>query len=225
MNLYIPYSAARDVLKGLELKYALRSIEKYLTGWGKVILIGERPEWFMGTTYWHWDVAALKETSIHGKMIIAAAIDESDDENILMWHDDHYLLQPLNVNDFKQWYSSSLAYEITRPHGPRYQKALTNTLDRFPNERYFDCHTPIIFNKKNLQQLNWDKEYCLKSLYCNSFPDESEYMEDLKIDTYMSKEEIKKKIEGRLFLSTGCVHDPMIEVLNELFPDKSKFEK
>lgn len=249
MNIYIPYSAARDIHRGLELKYALRSIEKYLTGWREIYVIGDLPKFlnpvkiisrtdlaeisttphgigFGGQNIEYTcltcipgnDIEGQKETSIYRKMLWAG------DKNFIMWHDDHYLLKPMHVSGIKQWHNGTIAQETKRPHGARYGKALHNTLERFPEGIYADIHTPIVLSRDNLSKLNWDKEYCLKSLYCNIFPGEQEFMEDLKFDNYVSKEYIKTLIKDRLFFSTGSMYDPMIEVLEELFPNKSKFE-
>lgn len=223
MKIYIPYSAARDLHKGLELRYALRSIEKYLTGWEEIILLGDAPTWYKGESVNLEDIPAKKETSIFRKMLWVPV--KTRDFNFAMAHDDHFVLKPIDLKDFKQWHSGELSFEMKRPHSGRYGQALSNTFEKFPEGNYYDCHAPIVFNSASLMKLNWDKEYCLKTLYCNSFPGEQEFMQDLKFDNYVSKDYIKTLIKDRLFFSTGAMYDPMIEVLNELFPNPSKFER
>ena len=52
-------------------------------------------------------------------------------------------------------------------------------------------------------------------------------MKDVKINTPLVRGEIMAKIEGRMFFSTGPISlvGEMVDVFDELYPEKSKFEK
>jgi len=223
MNIYIPYSLERDIFKGEELKFAIRSIEKYLSGWENIILIGTAPDWFNGMVIPANDIPNKKETSILKKMC------KVNDRVFVRWDDDHFLLKPLKVEDIKDWHSGYLTQHLENgKFSARYRVALMNTVEEYHYGYYYDIHTPCIFCSAHLDilQLNWDSEYCLKSMYFNYILDpRNEFMEDLKLNNWLSKEEIRAKIEGRIFFSTGTLFEPVREVLNELYPKPSKFER
>lgn len=224
MTVCIPYKD--EVHKGLELKYALRSIKKNLIGWDEIILIGDRPDWYRGTSYW-FDYNGEKEYRIYKRMLFACDLENVSDD-FVMWHDDHYLLKLLHVNDIKYWYDHMLEEKAKLNFGNRHAARLRNTLEMFPNGKHFDIHVPIIFNKQKLKEIEpqWKRELVLKSFYCNSYNIEGEQMEEArKIEGAFSKLEIRDKINGHLFFSTGQgICSPMVEIFEELFPHKSKFE-
>lgn len=252
MDIVIPYK--KDHNNGLELRFALRSIEKYLTGYRDIYLIGDKPDWFTeakfildftpiysslmpsggmslmsrinkSTSSFHIsfnDVPLRKQFSIMQKLL--SAYNSSVSQEFIYWHDDHFLLKP--CSEIKPWYEGTLKEALGKASGS-YHTAIQNTLDHFGNIKYFDIHTPCIFEKEKIQELNkldWSKEYIIKSSYFNN--SEGEEMQDCKIDRLLSKEAITERIKDRLFFSVGPngFKKPMIEKLYELYPDKSRYE-
>ena len=220
MTIVIPYRP--DIHEGLELLYCLRSIEQNLTGFTDLVLIGRPPDWAKVKWIQVQDYAGRKQFTIYQKLLTIEA------DNFLMFNDDHFLLQPLQVHQFKYWHNGLLADELNRGLSMRYREAVNNTL-KFQSGLNFDIHTPIVYNKAQFRKLflNKQEEICIKSYYCNSLKIEGEYMEDCKIDTLISKEAIKDRIKDRLFFSTGsnAIREPMKEFLQEAFPNKSRWEK
>lgn len=219
--------------KDNELRYSLRSIEKYLKGYGNVYIVGHLPDWVINVTHIHCDdIKGRKELSIMRK-IHTACRDERITEDFCFFNDDHFLLKELNSRDIKYWYSSSVQEKSLYGAHHNIVKAI-NTLDVLgQNCSFFDIHVPIIFNKKlfrvamGFPELNWDeKEYLVKSLYANYATNDYEYMKDCKISTHAGKAEIVSRIAGRLFFSVGPkgINADMKAVLSELYPDKSKYE-
>ncbi len=129
-----------------ELKYALRSIEAYLEGFdGKVVLVGEKPKWVRNVHHIAFeDVPGRKNFSIFQKIVTGSEWIDSDD--FIFWNDDHFLLKPLHIKDFKFWYDQDCHYYAHKATG-LYKKAITNT-NNLPgkNNYYTDIHTPIIYN-------------------------------------------------------------------------------
>jgi hypothetical protein len=74
---------------------------------------------------------------------------------------------------------------------------------------------------------NKTEEVCIKSYYFYHVGCEVKEMKDLKIQRLWSKEAIKELIKYRLFFSTSTngMKKPMIELMNELYPNKSQWEK
>ena len=225
MDIVIPYSY--DKHKGIELKYALRSIDKYLDGYGEIFIVGHNPRGFKNFTHVSFpDNPERKEYSIMSKMKWACGSPVVLD-NFIMWHDDHFLLKPMHVRDFQYWTNGTLATAASRAKGG-YLLSLKNTI-RYGIKENFDIHTPIVFSKAqflaNVPMVFADgREYCVKSLYCRDAPGVS--MSDCKINAPLAPDAIRRKIEGRLFFSTGplALTNPMIEIFDYLYPDPSRYE-
>lgn len=236
MDIVIPYK--KESRNGLELKYALRSIVKYLSGYDEIFIVGDKPDWIQNIIHIKFnDDPSVKERNICNK-ILKACEDERVSDDFIMWHDDHFLLKPLNTKDFKRWYDTTLT-EAHKKATKGYKKAIENTLSilisdtNYTPKRNYDIHTPVIFNKNLFHYLNpgdhWKVELVVKSFYCNVAFDLSldEQMDDLKInDIGLTREIILKVIRDRLLFSIGerALESPMIEVLEELYPLKSKYE-
>jgi len=214
-----------------ELRFALRSIEKYLTGYDKIFIIGECPSYLQNVIHIPCpDFPGRKEYSIFNKIMKAVA-DERCSDYFVFWNDDIFLIDNLQTADFKFWYEGTLQDKYEQSHG-HYKAAIKNVIDiSKPDDYYTDIHTPIIYNKdyfyKYVACNNWDKEYVIKSSYTSVMSASFEPMPDLKINKAMTYYEIKARIKDRLFFSIGTygVCPPMTKVLTELFPDKSKYEK
>lgn len=226
MTIIIPYK--EDILSGTELRFALRSIDKYLTGFTNLIIIGTPPHWYSGERVWAKDYDNKKQFSIYSKLLIACELNNVTD-SFVMWNDDHYLLQPFSVNSILAWYDGYLKDTINKNHGLRYKETIKNTLDILPNALNYDIHTPCIYNKNGIKLLfiNKHSDICIKSYYFDHIITRSEEMKDFKINSLLSKDAIKELIKDRLFFSTSTngMKKPMIEFMNELYPNKSQWEK
>lgn len=217
-------------VQDLELKYALRGIDKYLSGHANIILSGTKPHWIRNVEHFPMeDVPGKKQFSIFQK--IMAVLDFCSDD-FIFWNDDHFLLKPLETKDFKYWYEKDLQYWQSKAIGI-YQKAITNTLE-LPglNNYYTDIHFPIVYNKvkfAKLMNLEWGKkEYVIKSAYTKNESEGFEPAFDLKLsDIRYTTEEINAKIKNRLFFSTGphAITPFMKNALYDRFPYKSKYER
>lgn len=214
-----------------ELRFALRSIEKYLTGYDKIFIIGECPSYLQNIVHIPCpDFTGRKEYSVFNK-IMKAVKDERCSDYFVFWNDDIFLIDNLHTADFKFWYEGTLQSKYEQSHG-HYKAAIKNVIDVCTSDcDYTDIHTPIIYKKdyfyKYVACNNWDKEYVIKSSYTSVMSASFEPMPDLKINKAMTYYEIKARIKDRLFFSIGTygVCPAMTKVLTELFPDKSKYEK
>lgn len=244
MDIVIPYTPDKN--SGIELRMALRSIEKYLTGYGRIIIVGKPPSWLktfhvvingQGKEI-HQGVAVFpvhdeptrKEYSIM-KKIKFACMNDHVSENFIMWHDDHFLLKPLNVVDMKYWYNHTLEVAASHAKGG-YLQTIRNTmkvLSMTPMVNY-DIHVPMVMNKEwflnAVVPIFADgKEYCIKSLYGRFYT--GEVMSDCKLNGPYSYKAIMAKIKDRLFFSTGQhgLTPAMTAVFEELYPSPSQWEK
>lgn len=224
MDIVIPYK--KDKHNGLELMYALRSIEKYLTGWDDIVIVGDRPTWITNQIWINAsDHDRRKQFSIKEKLIKGTY----EREEFIYWNDDHFLLKPLDVQEFEYWYAGDLKEVVHKARGG-YYSVMFDTIKELERRGattfHYDIHVPIKMKNYFLSNLTYQTELCLKSMYCNLLNLTPTYMQDCKIDFPLSVNTIKQRIKDRLFFSIGetGMQPDMLEVLNELYPTKSKFE-
>lgn len=225
MKIVIPY---RD-FHGLELKYALRGIEKFIDQ-PEVTIIGDLPKWIKNVTHIPFKDNPMnghRSKNIFDKIMLV-------DYDFLFFNDDHFLLEPFSPETFH--YSGTLTSELNRPNlSSCYRKTIENTLKVFgPFMKNFDTHCPIFYQPRILNQLkifkniDWTKPqgYCIKSVYCFIAGIEGTEYPDLKIRTQLQEQQIKQLIEGRPYFSTGnySFNRAVINVLEEIFPNKSIYE-
>lgn len=218
-----------------ELRYCLRSVEKHLTGYGEVFIIGEKPSWLRNIIHIPFDEgkapqAHEKERNIYNK-IMAACNDERVSDNFLFMNDDHFLLQDYEAGQFPDYCEGWLSEIMTVTD---YKYTVWNTHRLFPGHMvYYDIHCPMLYNKGNFKSamapIDWSLKfgYCIKTVYSNYVTGRNaiEYP-DLKINEACPAENIRELIVGRPWFSIGdrAREGEMLHVLQELYPHKSKFE-
>lgn len=223
----------RSTVKNLELRYALRSIEKYLNGYGQVFIVGELPEWVNKDLVIHIPKEddprnRFRDRNICEKITLACK-DKRISHDALMWHDDHFLLEEIEASKFPYVHHGTM-----NPGPGQYGNTKKNTMALFgQNINDYDSHCPILFNKNKFitasGSIDWSKwyGYCLKTVYCIWNGIEGEYYPDLKIRWMETKEEMRAAIAGRKWFSIGdrCWDNgQMKELLEELYPEPSKYE-
>lgn len=218
-----------------ELRFALRSVEKHLTGYGDIFLIGERPAWLQNVIHipaTDGDKTYDKERNIFAKIMLACN-DDRVTENFLFMNDDHFLLQGYEADKFPFYYDGLLSDKMTVTD---YKYTVRNTQDWLLGAAvdYMDIHCPIIYNRKKFEwcvpSADWSKPYgyCIKSAYCyiNGIVGSPRYP-DLKLNEPLPATRIKELITGRAWFSMGdrAREGGMLQVLQELYPAPSKYEK
>ena len=221
-----------------DLRYSLRGVDLYVTGYDKIYIIGECPKWVNNII--HIPVKDIyagnnKEGNIIYKTMKAIDSDISDD--FVHMNDDYFFTKFFDVQtDIKNWYKGTLTHSIKDGRLNIYKVAQMRTEKWLKENGYttynFDGHNPAIINKKDLEErmklVDWNKkQYVFRSLYYNIGRVQGEYLEDLKISPSYNYEDTKKKIAERSFFSTSDrVSDSLFRLyLTELFKKKSIFEK
>lgn len=207
----------------IELRYCLRSIEKHLTGCEAVIIIGYKPNWLTGITYMPYKPATTdewKEKNIYDKLSLIKG-------RFLYFNDDHFLLTDFKARNFPHYYSGTLAGKLNSIN-PRnvYKHTINNTIKLIGKDaKFFGLHCPVILNGIDKPVLDWNKHYgyCLRSIYTVELATE---IVDLKLTANFDKQQIYKLLQGREFFSTNesAMNATMLEVMQELYPEKSKYE-
>lgn len=201
----------------------MRGIEKFIED-PEITIIGDRPGWIKNVNHIpfkdHRELR-FKERNIFLKILLF-------DRDFLFFNDDHFLLAPFHKDTFHYW--GHLSEDILQP-GNLFRITIKNTIDLFGRLKNYFRHNPLFIERDKLevlQAIDWNKDYgyCVKSIYCHLNRIEGTEYPDLKIRAYCMEETIKRLIENRPYFSTGSysVNQPMIKVLEELYPNKSKYE-
>ena len=220
MIVLIPYTP--DYANGQELMFAIRSMDKYFTSMTGLVLVGYKPSWYTGDHIFTPDEIGRKEYSMYLKAMLGAKTFKA--QEFLYTTDDHFALKKFDENLPNYYNSTCGEMARTHTHG-RYRTQYKNCEPGWYN---FDIHVPIIMSPFNWPSHMRETDPSIKSWYGNQYSKrEPIEIEDCKFGNPHSYEQIKKIIKGKPFFSTSpfCMNSDMIKVLNELYPNKSKFEK
>lgn len=251
IDILIPLMHNGSKYNNLELRYCLRSIEKHLKDYGNIFIVGEKPEWIQNVIHiphpdninnWQraWNIYRKITAGINWVDESLGGADWSPikklSDNFLFMNDDHYLLTDYVAGEFPYYHRGEINLNSFINNQPQYKQYINTT--RISNRLYcydFDVHCPVVYNqhifKKVFEDLKWPEYgYAIKTVYCNNMIDTTNWVpcEDLKfIERITQKESIYHALEGRQWFSIGdrALKDgKMQEVLQELYPEPSKYE-
>lgn len=220
----------------LDLKYSLRSIERFVTGYDKIVIIGERPKGISNVEFIPFSETFSemhKERNILDKIKYACEQDVVS-EDFVFWNDDFMVLQPTDLTNYPFYHKGSL--ENATDSKSMYRHTMRHTLEYLKESGKttfnYDTHCPIIYNKQKFLttfeeiDFNIPFGYGIKSMYANLNDIEGEYMPDCKITGKNSKEEVKQKVKNRHIISCNetSLRYGLGEYLKEILPTKSIFE-
>jgi hypothetical protein len=222
-----------------ELKYSLRSLEKYVKGITGVVIVGHKPD-FINDSVTH----IVKDDPYfnHARNICEKIFHYCDleIEPFLLMADDYYFLKPFDAAAGKYYYRGTLR-NVVKSHGGSFVHhalATHNYLEDSGKPAYnFDCHYPMVINPAKFmdiyESINWENlvyGYTPKSLYANSIGipfHEAVEVPEVKVRIRMSPDKIKAFIKGKDLFSGGysMIGNEMVNFMEELYPGKSKYEK
>jgi hypothetical protein len=212
MKAVIPYRYDKD--HGEELHFAIRSLVKYFTPLSEIIVVGDCPDWYTGTHIQCTDTSKRKEYSIYNKLMQVKG-------KVLYSNDDYYALQPFD--EALPYYNGphTCGYMAKYSTDKQYKELYRNCPDYWHN---FDIHCPMVIDTTIFK---WFIDQPIKTAYAHQTSiDNCIQIEDCKIGGNKTYEFIKAAIKDRPFFSSkeNAKIGGMPKVLNELFPDKSKYE-
>lgn len=221
-----------------ELRYSLRSVEKHVSGYRNLYLVGSCPFWIQNAVHIKMDdlYGYNRDRNIYSKIFVACR-EKDITEEFLFINDDHFFQKDYVAAEIPYYHKGDLFQRMNmRPAADNYRITLSNTYYYLKKhnlpKKHFDTHTPIIYNKtlftKALAIPDWEVwyGYVIKSLYCNTLGIEGEYLEDCKLDRPYTRFEINQRIHGRPLFSIGdnSLNDDMKATLQELYPTPSQWE-
>lgn len=219
MDIVLPYIESQFN----ELIYALRSICLYQTH-DSVMLVGDLPNWYTGDHMTAEYVLGRPEFDVTKKILTAIP---HISEDFILWQDDIF---KLNNSPIKPVYCDTLKHALQVRNVARFYGIMLNTYTKFPDGFYYGGHTPMIINGKKFKEcvdLHWDRDLIPKTIYGNYAGIGGELVADCKLRGTHSYDFIKDFINGKDYFSTGhySVNHDTLRILDELFPEKCKYER
>ncbi len=230
----------------LELRYSLRSIEKFCT-FRRVWFVGYQPKWTQGVGFVATEQNGSKYKNSTLNVVTACQCADISSEFVLM-NDDFYAVRKVDgwhqtCNVCRGTIDAAIEqYKAERRpsnwmQGFAYTKALLTLLGS-KNFYNFEVHMPLIINKQRFLSMlehpliEWfrqtDNVLMKRSLYQNLYCDtEPRVIEDVKLkkgeDLTWSRLE-----SGWLSVFDGVISNAEYPLINQYlkteFPDKSRFE-
>ena len=222
-----------------ELRYSIRSLVKHLHCIDKIFIVGHKPEFLANTIHIPAENIKVFDPAFNiYQKVLAACLHSKLSSHFLYCSDDHFLLRDVRALEFPYYYSGNLEMAIARSTDAQsYKPHLLATLDvltqRSLPTQHFNVHSPIVYRKdifiSLMREYDWTgkKGYVLKSLYANTLRIPGVEHVDVKIHNPKTKSAIYRKIKGHAFFSTDerALNPEMHEVLEELYPEQSPWEK
>ena len=225
-----------------ELRWSMRSVRKNYQGNVKIMLVGDKPDWYNGP---HIAVKRLPRGASRAfrdslNKLMTAVADDSVDEEFIWMMDDIYMVQPVTEAQIKTHYYQS---EFTprkienRKQGNKWQR-LKNATMRVLMEnglplRDYATHLPQHVEKAKFKELvcrfnpcNTQSTLLWEILYGNTFATEYKPSKHVLYRTLKKKDYHAFKNQKRLFVNNGnhawC--EGLRGYLYETFSDSLPFE-
>lgn len=246
IDIYYPY--VHELAKGEELRYSLRSLEKYADFDYQVWIVGNPPPWVCNVNV----IPHTRNEDVHGtatydaieKLKLFLAASESD--HFIRMYDDIYFLQHMTLEDMKVFYTigdyTGRDPDMQNNWGRQLKRTLEILREKKLGQHNTESHLPEYFSRLKMNSiLTWfepEKERLLTStLYSNFWKLELQPVLGMKIkagfygDTIHSynitdPHQIREICASHRFLNHNDAGytKTLQQVIRELFPDKSKFE-
>lgn len=209
-----------------ELKYALRSLKNIPHR--NVFICGDKPDWVSDEviclTKHGYGVNAQHDAELNLRL---ALTDVRLSNQFIFMNDDFYILKP--ITSLPDYQTGTIRELIRRRQSAQfitYCQALEKTLSFVgPDALSFELHVPAIMDKINRMHVSDEISPWLRlgdtllprSIYFNRYSERTERREDVKLYGFQPTLTLDD------FLSTE--NDTNMDVIRELFPEKSPYEQ
>lgn len=218
-----------------ELRYGLRSIQKFIKGDYKVFIVGERPAWLQNVIHIPFKEGRDGTKNICNKVLEACKHPDLS-EDFIFTNDDIFLQEPI-ASDYPFYYDFQLIEKLkNRAFMGSYFRAQVNTMEALKAQGYptlnYDTHLPIIYNKilfpAAMSLYDWSIPfgYVVKSLYANTVGLKGTHILDCKLNKRRVKDETARIIKKRpaFSIGDGGLNENLKALIHELYPNPSKYE-
>lgn len=236
-----PYMA--QLAQGDELKYSIRSLCQYLQFDFDVVIVGDKPDWYIGkhiTTSKVRGMTGAKALDIANKLRIISESDIISDDFIYSY-DDIYLLKECTYGQINKVIALGWADRKSRMKDGSviYKRIFEETVRTIDQDEFYvyETHLPRIINKKKLKLLLKSYELhkrllLFSTLYFNEFAEKPDIILNEKneikanVNNKLSTQSIEQICVNKLWLnnSENAWCDALNNYLKNRFNKKCKFE-
>lgn len=236
-DIFIPFKAGASAAMDQELRYALRSIQKHVKNYRNIWIAGtSKPEWLQEVKFVQVkDDRGSKQMNIHDA--IKAVLNQKEcSDNIIFWADDNAVLKTVDARNFPIVVTDEdmMKYDS---NGKWWSRTLRATGEILKAKNFstisYESHTPVVFSKEKYLKMDEEFDYyknpnglCYISMYCNYYNLIPTHKQS-EIKVTFQGEANKQYLEGKTFIgyNNGGVEGGVLKILQELFPNPSKYEK
>lgn len=225
-----------------ELRFSLRALERNLKGIRKIWIVGEKPEFIKNITHIPYP-DELGNNNADGNIIrkvLRVCQESALTENFLFINDDHLIIKQIIASEIPPYHKENLALLPDEYfHDNSWRGRLWRTKNILLKKGYpafhFDCHVPIVFNKKIfpevISKFDYEKDtgFTIKSLYGNVIYPDGPMLKGEKVVIFKPYvfSDIKERVKNRTFIA---FNDDGLKIalkqwLYTQFTKPSKYEK
>ena len=227
----------------IELRYSLRSIEKYCTNYGRIFLIGEDPGFLSDKVIYipHEDFkCGYKHHNILTKIQIAAFTTDISD-NFVWQSDDHFYIKPYDFATIPVYHKGYLKEEYQEHDMYKASLIMTKHILESYDYPIYNCsqHCGTLLNKETIFKINKtlikDSYQTFESVEPTSIISNvmikdlgmtPERRKDIKIFNFDDRSQFEDITKDNFCFS---IYDEAFDcgiedILEELYPNKSKYE-
>lgn len=221
--------------KNAELRYSLRTLERFIPEINRVIVVGENPGFLSPEVEFYKvpEAPGNKEFRIAKKIEYACAKDIVTG-NFLFLNDDFFFTKPINPKTYPYYYKGSLDLKkVTR----MYQRSVKNTATFLKDQGKpflnYDIHTPIIYNAQDFLNLAWiwqqsqklNAGYVVKSIYANMYNKPGKLQRDTKLNRLKAQDDFLRLTKTNCMSCSDVGWLKGVQAyLKEHYPNPSKYE-
>lgn len=222
-----------------EIKYSLRSLEKYGQNYNRVFITGEKPNFINEKIIYNYYPDKFLPQVNHLLKVLYTFQKTDISDDTLINYDDNFFLKDVDIANYPYYYKRELlpdTFSISNTHTRSmiYTKDILKSLNKPIKD--FEVHCPIIYNRykfydfvEKFQRYN-DRQKTValssRSAYLNNLAIEGEYHSDVKIKKIITKQEVELIVKNQnvFSISNNATKGGIAEFLQENFPNKSKWE-
>lgn len=245
VSIIIPYIMGPD--NGLELKYALRSIEKNFAHDNyTIVVVGDNPDWLSDNVN-HVPMPRLqggKYTAFKDQILkLYTVLTEFDVTDNFIWtYDDVYFTNKVTIGDIMIPKAAKVIQKIEEidlyPGGDNWKNCIKKALKATNGKYVYETHLPRYYNKNKMLKLMdkfgmLNEPFVIASLYYNHYlKDDPLLLNDGRIHfrfmirSTFDVEKLEKFMRIAKFSNNNPASYNMIlkDVLAKIFPLRSRFE-
>jgi hypothetical protein len=222
-----------SLLDNIELRYSLRAIDKFASGYTDIVIVGKLPYFVRGVMCIPLEDSFVGMKRREGNILSKINAGLRAFDRVVAWNDDYYLTKPTDLYNLPYYFrETDMQCTIDRKRGGWQQ--IQNTRDYLVSKSkpvaMYDGHCPIIYEKalfNAVNDANWDIDYGygIKSLYSNVNDIEGVYLPDTKIMQGITTNALTDAINSSFLISSSTMPDKLLlNYLEKELPHKSKWE-